>query len=164
METIRRSDKIYAWANEYHVMGLGTFKRGWCLMELGVTKAPPIIYTKEPPRSKRRGIECDDIEDIDNAVTHEHKKSERRAALHELLRYEKAGFSEEDDRAIVRGFIESARGDVARFEAFLVLKAEGPLIREAKRRRRGWEREIGRVCISNGLYIQGMCKILANIC
>ena len=38
METIRRSDKIYAWANEYHVMGLGTFKRGWCLMELGVTE------------------------------------------------------------------------------------------------------------------------------
>ena len=46
METIRRSDKIYAWAHEYHVMGFGTFKRGWCLMELGVTKATPILYTE----------------------------------------------------------------------------------------------------------------------
>ena len=45
METIRRSDKIYAWAHEYHVMGFGTFKRGWCLMELGVTKARPILYS-----------------------------------------------------------------------------------------------------------------------
>ena len=128
METIRRSDKIYAWANEYHVMGLGTFKRGWCLMELGVTKAPPIIH------SQHNGLFSDDNVDVRmNFRGYRKAESEIRAALQEKLRYEKAGFSAEDDRAIVRGFIESAHGDVARFEAFLVLK-----VLELKEQLKGW--------------------------
>ena len=118
METIRRSDKIYAWANEYHVMGLGTFKRGWCLMELGVTKVPPIIY------SQHNGLRSDDNLDVVDVLLSQ-RKSETQAGLQELLSYEIAGFSVEVDRAIVRRFIESARGDVARFEASLVLKVLG---------------------------------------
>ena len=114
METIRRSDKIYAWAHEYHVMGFGTFKRGWCLMELGVTKARPILY------SYGDGL-CDDAEDIMGIL--DRTEGEKRAGLQQLFRFEAAGFSVESDRDIVRGFIQSARGDVARFEAFLLEKA-----------------------------------------
>ena len=120
METIRLSDNIYAWANEYHVMGLGTFKRGWCLMELGVTKAPPIIY------SQHNGLLGDDNVDVLKAFgRHREAESDMQAALQDLLRYENAGFSVEADRAIVRGFIESAHGDVPRFEAFLIRKVLG---------------------------------------
>ena len=114
METIRRSDKIYAWANEYHVMGLGTFKRGWCLMELGVTKAKPILY------SFGDGLR-DDAQDVIQILAKE-DEGERQAGLQQLLRFEAAGFSVESDRDIVRGFIQSARGDVESFEAFLVEK------------------------------------------
>ena len=114
METIRRSDKIYAWANEYHVMGLGTFNRGWCLMELGVTTVPPILYSYG---------DCldDDADDVIDILWKE-DEGERRAGLQALFRFEAAGFSVESDRDIVRGFIQSARGDVASFEAFLVDK------------------------------------------
>ena len=35
MKIIRQSDKIYEQANEYHVMGLRTFDRGWCVSEVG---------------------------------------------------------------------------------------------------------------------------------
>ena len=115
METIRRSDKIYAWANEYHVMGLGTFKRGWCLMELGVTKASPIIY------SYNDGLR-DDAGDIMGILIRARDAGERRARLQQLFGFEAAGFSVDSDRDIVRGFIQSARGDVASFEAFLVEK------------------------------------------
>mmetsp|Transcript_18033 Transcript_18033/g.36707 ORF Transcript_18033/g.36707 Transcript_18033/m.36707 type:complete len:274 (+) Transcript_18033:148-969(+) len=114
METIRRSDKIYAWANQYHVMGMGTFNRGWCLMELGVTKATPILY------SGGDGLR-DDAQDI-MEILWKVNEGEKRAGLHQLFRFEAAGFSVESDRDIVRGFIQSARGDVARFEAFLVEK------------------------------------------
>ena len=114
METIRRSDQIYAWANEYHVMGLGTFKRGWCLMELGVTKASPILYTYNDALS-------DDAKDIHWFLDKE-DEGERRAGLQQLFGFEAAGFSVESDRDIVRGFIQSARGNVASFEAFLVEK------------------------------------------
>ena len=113
METIRRSDKIYAWANEYHVMGLGTFKRGWCLMELGVTKASAILYSS-------LDLE-DDADDIEEILGKE-DEGERRAGLQQLFGFEAAGFSVESDRDIVRGFIQSARGNVAHFEAFLVEK------------------------------------------
>ena len=115
METIRRSDKIYAWAHEYHVMGFGTFKRGWCLMELGVTKARPILYSYNDGLS-------DDAEDVFSILLGE-DKGEKRAGLQQLFRFEAAGFSVESDRDVVRGFIQSARGDVARFEAFLLEKA-----------------------------------------
>ena len=115
METIRRSDKIYAWAHEYHVMGFGTFKRGWCLMELGVTKATPILYTESD------GLR-DDANDIWRILMHP-DQGQKRAGLQQLFRFEAAGFSVESDRDIVRGFIQSARGDVARFEAFLLEKA-----------------------------------------
>ena len=120
METIRRSDKIYAWANEYHVMGLGTFKRGWCLMELGVTKARPIFYSYGDRLH-------DDATCADDAMKILQKgggkmNRGKRAGLQQLFRFEAAGFSVESDRAIVRGFIQSARGDVGRFEAFLVEK------------------------------------------
>ena len=114
METIRRSDKIYAWAHEYHVMGFGTFKRGWCLMELGVTKARPILYTESDGLS-------DDAWDVFSILLRQ-DEGEKRAGLQQLFRFEAAGFSVESDRDIVRGFIQSARGDVARFEAFLVEK------------------------------------------
>ena len=114
METIRRSDKIYAWANEYHVMGFGTFKRGWCLMELGVTKARPILYSYDD------GLR-DDARDVHRILLRA-DEGEKRAGLQQLFRFEAAGFSVESDRDIVRGFIQSARGDVARFEAFLVEK------------------------------------------
>jgi len=114
METIRRSDKIYAWAHEYHVMGFGTFKRGWCLMELGVTKARPILYTEGD------GLR-DDASDVFSILLRQ-DEDEKRAGLQQLFRFEAAGFSVESDRDVVRGFIESARGDVARFEAFLVEK------------------------------------------
>ena len=114
MDTIRRSDKIYAWAHEYHVMGFGTFKRGWCLMELGVTKARPILY------STTDGLR-DDAEDVLQILNKE-DYGETRAGLQQLFRFEAAGFSVESDRAIVRGFIQSARGDVESFEAFLVEK------------------------------------------
>ena len=114
METIRRSDKIYAWANEYHVMGLGTFKRGWCLMELGVTKARPILYKEND------GLR-DDAKDVFIILTQK-DKGQKRAGLQQLFRFEAAGFSVESDRDLVRGFIQSARGDVASFEAFLVEK------------------------------------------
>ena len=85
METIRRSDKIYAWANEYHVMGFGTFKRGWCLMELGVTKARPILY------SYLDGLH-DDADDImrileAHASRIRMNEGERRAGLQQLLEY-----------------------------------------------------------------------------
>ena len=121
METIRRSDQIYAWANEYHVMGFGTFKRGWCLMELGVTNAPPIIY------SGHNGFTCDDYMEVHNTlVQYNHRlDGSTGSALQELLCYENAGFTKEDDREIVQGFIESARGDVENFEAFLVEKVLG---------------------------------------
>ena len=115
METIRRSDKIYAWAHEYHVMGFGTFKRGWCLMELGVTKARPILYTEGD------GLR-DDAHDVFSILVRA-DEGEKRAGLQQLFRFEAAGFSVESDRDVVRGFIQSARGDVARFEAFLVEKA-----------------------------------------
>ena len=115
METIRRSDKIYAWANEYHVMGFGTFKRGWCLMELGVTKARPILYSAED------GLR-DDADDVFEILCRQ-DEGEKRAGLLQLFRFEAAGFSVESDRDVVRGFIQSARGDVARFEAFLLEKA-----------------------------------------
>ena len=120
METIRRSDQIYAWANEYHVMGVGTFKRGWCLMELGVTKARPILY------SYLDGLH-DDADDIMRILeAHASRirmdEGERRAGLQALFRFEAAGFSVESDREIVRGFIQCARGNVADFEAFLVEK------------------------------------------
>ena len=115
METIRRSDKIYAWAHEYHVMGLGTFKRGWCLMELGVTKATPILY------SERDGLR-DDANDVFSILL-DRDEGKKRAGLQQLFRFEAAGFSVESDRDVVRGFILSARGDVARFEAFLLEKA-----------------------------------------
>ena len=115
METIRRSDKIYAWASEYHVMGLGTFNRGWCLMELGVTKARPILY------SAGDGLR-DDARDVLYALMRRDEGA-KRARLQPLFRFEAAGFSVESDRDIVRGFIRSARGDVARFEAFLLEKA-----------------------------------------
>ena len=114
METIKRSDKIYAWASEYHVMGFGTFKRGWCLMELGVTKAKPIIY------SGKDGLNDDDM-DIWESLKKEDRTG-RQAGLQNLLRFEAAGFSVEADRAIVRGFIQGARGSVESFEAFLVEK------------------------------------------
>ena len=114
METIRRSDKIYAWAHEYHVMGFGTFKRGWCLMELGVTKATPIFY------GDGDGLR-DDARDVFYILL-EHDEGEKRAGLQQLFRFEAAGFSVESDRDVVRGFIQSARGDVASFEAFLVEK------------------------------------------
>ena len=125
METIRRSDKIYAWAHEYHVMGFGTFKRGWCLMELGVTKARPILY------SYLDGLH-DDADDIMRILAAHASRirmdeGERRAGLQQLFRFEAAGFSVESDRDIVRGFIQSARGDVASFEAFLVEKVLSPL-------------------------------------
>ena len=114
METIRRSDKIYAWAHEYHVMGFGTFKRGWCLMELGVTKARPILYSSfDGLRDDAADVFCILLQD----------EGEKRAGLQQLFRFEAAGFSVESDRDVVRGFIQSARGDVARFEAFLVEKA-----------------------------------------
>ena len=116
METIRRSDKIYAWAHEYHVMGFGTFKRGWCLMELGVTKARPILYTAGD------GLR-DDAGDVFSILFHRTDEGEKRAELQQLFRFEAAGFSVESDRDIVRGFIQSARGDVARFEASLLEKA-----------------------------------------
>ena len=112
METIRRSDKIYAWAHEYHVMGFGTFKRGWCLMELGVTKARPILY------SYRDGLDDDALDVL--RILRKEDEGERRAGLQALFRFEAAGFTVESDPEIVRGFIQSARGDVARFEAFLV--------------------------------------------
>ena len=115
METIRRSDKIYAWAHEYHVMGFGTFKRGWCLMELGVTKATPIIYTEHD------GLR-DDAGHVFGFLMRQ-DEGEKRAGLQQLFRFEAAGFSVDSDRDVVRGFIQSARGDVARFEAFLVDKA-----------------------------------------
>ena len=115
METIRRSDKIYAWAHEYHVMGFGTFKRGWCLMELGVTKASPILY------SGSDGLH-DDARDV-FSILRLRDEGEKRAGLQQLFRFEAAGFSVESDRDVVRGFIQSARGDVARFEAFLLEKA-----------------------------------------
>ena len=114
METIRRSDKIYAWANEYHVMGLGTFNRGWCLMELGVTKASPILYSYGDGLSDDAGDVIQILCKVD--------EGERRAGLQQLFGFEAAGFSVESDRDIVRGFIQSARGDVASFEAFLVEK------------------------------------------
>ena len=114
METIRRSDKIYAWAHEYHVMGFGTFKRGWCLMELGVTEATPILY------SEADGLR-DDAKDIIR-ILEMRDEGEMRAGLQQLFGFEAAGFSVESDRDIVRGFIQSARGDVASFEAFLVQK------------------------------------------
>ena len=114
METIRRSDKIYAWAHEYHVMGFGTFKRGWCLMELGVTKARPILYSEDD------GLR-DDANDVFSLLLED--EGEKRAGLQQLFRFEAAGFSVESDRDVVRGFIRSARGDVARFEAFLLEKA-----------------------------------------
>ena len=114
MDTIRRSDKIYAWAHEYHVMGFGTFKRGWCLMELGVTKATPILYTEGD------GLR-DDARDVFNILLRK-DEGEKRAGLQQLFRFEAAGFSVESDRDVVRGFIQSARGDVASFETFLVAK------------------------------------------
>ena len=116
METIRRSDKIYAWAHEYHVMGFGTFKRGWCLMELGVTEATPILY------SEADGLR-DDAREVFSILFLRKDEGEKRAGLQQLFRFEAAGFSVESDRDIVRGFIHSARGDVARFEKFLVKKA-----------------------------------------
>jgi hypothetical protein len=115
MDTIRRSDKIYAWAHEYHVMGFGTFKRGWCLMELGVTKATPSLYTES------HGLR-DDAHDVFDILVGK-DEGEKRAGLQQLFRFEAAGFSVESDRDVVRGFIQSARGDVARFEAFLLEKA-----------------------------------------
>ena len=42
--------------------------------------------------------------------------------LAERFSYEKAGFSVEADRAIVRGFIESAHGSVESFQLFLADK------------------------------------------
>ena len=114
MDTIRRSDKIYAWAHEYHVMGFGTFKRGWCLMELGVTKARPILYSYDD------GLR-DDARDV-FSILRLRDEGEKRAGLQQLFRFEAAGFSVESDRDVVRGFIQSARGDVARFEAFLLEK------------------------------------------
>ena len=116
METIRRSDQIYAWANEYHVMGFGTFKRGWCLMELGVTTARLILYSY--PDGLRDDAQTQKVIPI---LWREHK-GERRAGLQQLFGFEAAGFSVESDRDIVRGFIQSVRGDVASFEAFLVEK------------------------------------------
>ena len=96
-------------------MGFGTFKRGWCLMELGVTKAPLILY------SYSDGLE-DDAEDV-LRILRMADKGEKRTGLQQLFRFEAAGFSVESDRDVVRGFIQSARGDVALFEAFLVEKA-----------------------------------------
>ena len=92
METIRRSDKIYAWAHEYHVMGFGTFKRGWCLMELGVTKARPILY------SYSDGLH-DDAGDVYIILLRE-DEGEERAGLQQLFRFEAAGFSVESDRDV----------------------------------------------------------------
>jgi len=101
-------------------MGFGTFKRGWCLMELGVTKARPILY------SDGHGLR-DDSEDVFSIfmprfVQRLGQNGETRAGLQQLFRFEAAAFSVESDRDVVRGFIQSARGDVARFEAFLLEK------------------------------------------
>jgi len=108
-------------------MGMGTFKRGWCLMELGVTTVPPILY------SEFDGLR-DDAEDV-LQILRKKDEGEKRAGLQALFRFEAAGFSVESDRDIVRGFIQSARGDVASFEAFLVEKVLSD--RALQRRMRG---------------------------
>ena len=63
----------------------------------------------------------DDARDVFRILLRQ-DEGEKRAGLQQLFRFEAAGFSVESDRDVVRGFIQSARGDVARFEAFLVEK------------------------------------------
>ena len=102
-------------------------------MELGVARAPPVIHSYD--NGLQFGASGDDAEEIRTIFINylrsvrltqsSEAESELRAALQELLRYESAGFSVDSDRAIVRGFIESAHGDIARFEEFIVLKVLG---------------------------------------
>ena len=116
METIKRTAEIYGWASEYHVMGFETFKRGWCQCELGVTNAPPRIY------SRRHGL-SESTMDIAKKMIRTHRKGDRKkrqAAVKELLGFEAAGFTTESDRAVVRTIIEGAHGSVERFDAYLL--------------------------------------------
>ena len=110
MNTIKNSDKIYGWASEYHVMGFDTFKRGWCLCECGVAKAPMIVYSV----FDGLGEEVSDVVRI----------MERRveSELTKLLSFETASFTNEDDRPRVRRMIEDARGSVEGFNAYLLEK------------------------------------------
>ena len=87
---------------------------GWCLMELGVSKARPILY------SAGDGLRDDALHVF--SILMREDEGEKRAGLKKLFRFEAAGFSVESDRAIVRWFIHKARGNVGRFEAFLVNK------------------------------------------
>ena len=115
MNTINNSYKIYGWASEYHVMGFDTFKRGWCLCEYGVAKAPMIVYSV----FDGLGEEVSDVVGIMHRFD-----SQRRveSELTKLLSFETASFFDEDDRPRVRRMIEDARGSVEGFNAYLLEK------------------------------------------
>lgn len=116
METIKRTADIYGWADEYHVMGFNTFKRGWCQCELGVTTAPPIFYSNDD------GLE-EEVGDITSKLAVA-EPEERRAEVKQLLGFEAAGFTVEADRPTVRTMIEAARGSVESFDEYLVDKVQ----------------------------------------
>jgi len=121
-------------------MGFATFRRGWCLCELGVTKARWVIYSVEDGLVEQ----VDDIIAVLSKSENVASEKTRFLALEEMLGFEAAAFSVESDRAIVRTLIETAHRSVKHFDAFLLKKVTTDThlteatekIEEARRKRR----------------------------
>lgn len=94
------------------------------MCELGLTKVQPVIYSSNDGLSEDRT----DVIKILNLGD----EDEKHTQLKQLLCFEAACFTNDEDRAIVRMVIEGARGSVESFDAFLVDKVRhdpGLLIR-----------------------------------
>ena len=149
METVDRSGKIYAWASEYHVMGFSCLTRGWCQMELGTAKAPPLFYSAWDGLHEKVGqiikiinpsevldvydhgggdddedFEAPEVQSMMFSSTGLFKQAmpDPKDQLKKLLGFAASGFTNESDRSTVRGIIEGEHGSVERFEEFLVDK------------------------------------------
>ena len=134
MKTIERTADIYGWACEYHVMGVATFNRGWCLCELGVAKAEPILYAAFDWSDRQHshdlfncgvahgGADDAEIAIVDSLVCSFNARRSASQTLAPLLNFYASQFSVESDRAVVRTVVEGALGSVQTLDARVIEK------------------------------------------
>ena len=101
MTTVKRSDEIYYYAKEYHLMEIGSLKRGWVLFELSSVKKtmlPPSIHltTQDP-------------------VTISLMKSFLRTSG-----FQGCDFTEKSDREVVKKKIIQRYGSVPEFDKAII--------------------------------------------
>ena len=98
-----------------------TLRRGWCLCELGVTTARPIMHVSDKrfqiDEAARQAIATSVCEGLAEGAS---SKAQRLHKLGTILRFANSNFTVESDRSLVRSMILKIFTSIEKFESHLL--------------------------------------------